>query len=100
MSRDVEVLLYRVAQEAITNVTEHARATTMLVSLLEEDGEIVLDIADDGVGFDPDGVPDSAKVGLATMLERVAMVDGTLDIVGRAGGGTRVTARIPLEAVS
>jgi signal transduction histidine kinase len=92
----VEVACYRIAQEAITNVSRHARARSCSISLSVDEvrNELVLEVTDDGVGMPQRR---SAGVGMSSMRERAEELDGTM-IVERAGpeGGTRVLARLPL----
>ena len=91
---DAETTLYRIAQEALTNVARHSRATRVDV-LLERQGDIVLlTVEDNGVGFEPDDA--GAKpggFGLLGMHERAALVGATLQIESTAGGGTTVLLR-------
>jgi signal transduction histidine kinase len=88
----VEVAVYRITQEALTNVARHARATTCLVRLAVNDN-VTLEIVDDGVGM-PSGR--SAGVGLSSMHERAEELDGTCTVEALPEGGTRVLARLPL----
>ncbi|HEX2742721.1 MAG TPA: sensor histidine kinase [Rubrobacter sp.] len=92
----VEVACYRIGQEAITNVSRHARASTcsIRISVEENRSELVLEVADDGVGM-----PESrrAGVGMSSMRERAEELGGTLRIESPAKeGGTRVLAWLPL----
>ncbi len=93
----VENALFRIAQEALTNVAKHAQATRATVTL-QEDGETVrLVIADDGVGFDPArlAAPDGSRGwGLAIMRERAEAVGGRCRIESRPGQGTRVIVEV------
>jgi two-component system sensor histidine kinase UhpB len=89
----VELALFRVAQEALTNVARHAQATTVTIRLECAPGAIVLTIADDGCGFDP--TVTQGGLGLRGMRERLALVGGTLTISGAPGAGSCVTARVP-----
>jgi signal transduction histidine kinase len=88
----VEVAVYRIAQEALTNVARHARATTC-VARLAIDHEVTLEIVDDGVGI-PAGR--NAGVGLSSMRERASELGGTCLIQSVPEGGTRVIVRLPL----
>ena len=88
----VEVAVYRITQEALTNVVRHARATTCVVRLSISD-EVTLEIVDDGVGM-PSGR--SAGVGLSSMNERAEELGGSCTVEISPGGGTRVLARLPL----
>ena len=88
----VEVAVYRITQEAITNVARHARATTCVVRLAVNDN-VTLEIVDDGIGI-PSGR--SAGVGLSSMHERAEELGGGCTVELSPGGGTRVFARLPL----
>jgi two-component system sensor histidine kinase UhpB len=97
LPRQVELVLYRVAQEALTNITRHARATRVEVTLNCSTEQLELFIADDGVGFDPEAVRRSRarSLGLMGMAERLALIGGTLEIDSAPGKGTRIRARVP-----
>lgn len=92
-SEEVEVVLYRVVQEALTNVARHAGAQQVEVSLRREDDRIVLAIHDDGVGASPRPAP---HLGLLGIRERVAGVSGSLEIFTEPGKGFRLQAAIPV----
>jgi two-component system sensor histidine kinase UhpB len=99
LSPDVELVLYRIAQESLTNVVRHARASTATLSLdLGHDdalGDVLrMVVTDDGVG-----VADSSEgAGLLGMRERALLVGGTLEIGSPATGGTAVALSIPVHA--
>lgn len=95
LSPELETVLYRVAQEALTNVVRHARADRVSVLLKEHEGQLQLVIEDDGVGFDP-ARAGSASNGLIGMRERVELVGGELLVESTPGTGTTVYARVPL----
>jgi len=88
---DIETTVYRIAQEALTNVAKHAGATRARLALRISNGTVELDVADDGAGFDPDAP--SAGFGVMGMRERVELAGGTLAIE-RSGGWTHVRARL------
>ena len=88
----VEVAVYRIAQEALTNVVRHARAKCCVVRLAVDE-DVTLDIFDDGVGI-PAGR--SAGVGLSSMRERARELGGTCVIEPAPEGGTRVSVCLPL----
>ncbi len=96
LPRDVEICLYRVAQEALRNVDRHARARSARVRLERVDGGVQLSVHDDGVGFDPRRPPARPSVGHASMRERVHLVGGEIDIESEPGRGTTVLAYVPL----
>jgi signal transduction histidine kinase len=90
---EVESTVYRLVQEALTNVIKHAGATRVAVRVSDRDGVITLMVSDDGNGFDP--AQDSSGFGLLGMRERLALVDGQLDVDSSPGAGTVVRASIP-----
>ncbi len=91
----VEEALYRIAQEALNNVLKHAQAAHVAVRLVERPDMVVLEITDDGVGFDPKSAAHQGGLGLRNMTERVARLDGKLAIVSALAKGTRITAEVP-----
>jgi len=97
LPRQVELVLYRVAQEALTNIARHARAIRVEVTLNCSTEHLELFIADDGVGFDPEAVRRSRarSLGLIGIAERLALIGGTLEIDSAPGKGTRIRARVP-----
>ena len=95
-----EEALYRVFQEALYNVTKHARATWVRILLAYENGEVVLQVTDDGVGFDPERSPLAKHPpgsGRGMMAERVMRIGGMLRTYSQPGSGTSVEARVPGE---
>jgi signal transduction histidine kinase len=92
--------LLRIAQEALTNVEKHARATEAHVYTTARDGEVRLTVEDNGAGFDPDELkgsssPHSGGFGLLSLHERARLAGGTIEITSAPGKGTRVVASIP-----
>jgi two-component system sensor histidine kinase UhpB len=98
LPREVELALYRVAQEALTNVRRHAGAEHAWVRLRQAGSRVVLEIEDNGRGFDParDGSRTSG-LGLPGMRERMALVGGRLEVRSEPGRGTVVTARAIID---
>lgn len=88
----VENALYRIVQEALTNVVKHADATRVEVTIVESDLAIEVTVRDDGDGFDPDATTDG--FGLLGMRERMQLVDGSLTIESASGAGTTLHASI------
>jgi signal transduction histidine kinase len=99
----VELALYRIAQESLANVQKHAHAGCVHVRLRFLPDAVRLDVSDDGCGFDAASgaeVPASRiGLGLPGMRERASIVGGSVDVSSQPGGGTRVSARIPLVPV-
>jgi len=92
-------VLYRVTQEALTNIGKHAQASEAKVSILLPSGSVVLEIADDGKAFSVDevfGAKRFRRLGIIGMRERVEMVGGTFAIESVVGTGTQIHVRIPL----
>ncbi|MGD8750967.1 MAG: sensor histidine kinase [Anaerolineales bacterium] len=92
----VEVNLYRIAQEALNNVLKHARASQVSVSLSMKGGKVFLEIADDGVGFDPAALPSGVRMGLESMRERAAQIKGQVEVLSVPHGGTQVKVEVPV----
>jgi PAS domain S-box-containing protein len=86
---DVQIALYRIAQEALNNITKHARATQARLSLHCEPALVRLRIDDDGIGFDPD-IAQTHQLGLQIMRERAQAIGAELEVESRPGHGTRI----------
>jgi signal transduction histidine kinase len=92
-------LLYRAAQEALRNVVTHANATSVHVRAHSEDSRVLLEVTDDGLGFDVDNASKKAQeghLGLRGLADRVADAGGTLDVHSTPGQGTQVRVEVPL----
>jgi PAS domain S-box-containing protein len=89
--------IYRIAQEALHNVAKHAEARNVIVRIAQEEGALVLEVADDGAGFDP-SVARPGHVGQRSMRERAANAGGVLSVDSAPGCGTRLRAVIPTHA--
>jgi signal transduction histidine kinase len=98
------VALLRVAQGAVANVTTHAAAARVGVTLTFQPDAVSLDIVDDGRGFDPDDTTPSPTAGtgfgLRAMRSRLAEVGGTLVVESNPGNGTAISATIPIEGAT
>jgi signal transduction histidine kinase len=92
----VETALYRIVQEAVTNVAKHAGAEHLSITLMRKNGSVVAIVEDDGKGFDPERAR-SDGLGLVGMRERLALVGGTLRIEAAAGAGTTIAAEVALQ---
>jgi signal transduction histidine kinase len=84
---------FRIFQECLTNVIRHAEAKTVRVALIEDQGDLVLSVADDGKGFRESEVPEA--LGFLGMKERAQVCGGSLEIVSSPGAGTTITLRVP-----
>lgn len=98
---EVAIGVFRIVQEALTNVAKHAKATHARVTVRQENGNLVVTVEDNGVGFKVKDIlhhPDENKrLGLLGMMERAYMLPGTLTIDSKPGKGTKVQVRFPLE---
>lgn len=96
---EVETALFRCVQESLTNVVRHARAKRVDIIFKHEPGKLVLQIKDDGVGFDPEArFAKEERIGLAGMQERVELINGTMKIVSRPGEGTLIKIKVQLAS--
>lgn len=97
----IETECFRVAQEALTNVVRHAKATAVSVELTRQDGQLHLSVRDDGVGFDVSGqrtqAVSGASLGLLSMEERASLAGGGLELTSVPGQGTEVHAWFPIR---
>ncbi len=91
---DHETVVYRVVQEALTNVCRHAQATRVAVDVRNRHDQLQASVTDDGIGFALDAVR-SGSLGLAGMHERAELVGGNLEIDSASGAGTRVVLKVP-----
>jgi len=91
---DTETALYRIVQESLTNIVKHARAQRVSISLTRRERFVNAVIEDDGIGFDPKQAREDA-FGLSGMRERVALLDGTLQVESRPNGGTTIAVEVP-----
>jgi two-component system, NarL family, sensor histidine kinase UhpB len=98
-SDEVNLALFRIAQEALTNVARHSHATRVEIRARFDGSDVILEVRDDGEGIQPDALGADASLGLIGMRERAAIVGGSLAIEGYVGRGTIVCARIPVARV-
>ncbi len=110
MSEHLETAVYRTAQEALQNVAKHANAQNVTVRLAAPGGRVVLEVSDDGAGFDPAAAAHGGQLGgsagpgapsgfgLAGMRERAELLGGKLDLVSAPGRGTTVRLTLPVPA--
>jgi len=98
LDKDVALALFRIMQEALTNVVRHAQATHVAVGLHADAGALELEIRDDGRGFAPGAVDGPGAIGLLGMRERAGVFGGTVDFSGGPGQGAAVRVRLPAGA--
>jgi signal transduction histidine kinase len=100
IGKDAAICLFRVAQEALNSVARNARAREASVTLQQVNGGVLLAVRDAGVGFDGSTPRKGRHLGLASMRERVRLVNGTPDIESAPGRGTAVIAWVPEAGAS
>ena len=100
LQRDVELALYRIAQEALNNVVRHAKAGSAQLNINFSGHEIKLEVSDDGIGFimpkSPTDFAPGGHFGLLGMRERSELIGGRLEVQSEAGMGTRISVRLPV----
>ncbi len=94
----VEAELYHIAQEALSNALRHAQASSVEVRLHTESDHLIMEVADNGCGFDPDAVVDLGGMGLSNMRERAESLGGTFSILSGLGRGTTVRVEVSLAS--
>jgi hypothetical protein len=92
--------VFRIIQEALTNVARHARAKSIIVVTACKNGEFTIDVRDDGTGLPEDKISDYRSIGLMNMKERARLIGGRLELSGSPGEGTSVRLAIPLDHCS
>ncbi|MDO9176389.1 MAG: sensor histidine kinase, partial [Actinomycetota bacterium] len=96
MTPEIATAVYRVVQEALTNVVRHARATNASVAVTAAAGRLRTLVEDDGVGFDPTEL-NNGHLGVKGMKERAELVGGTVRVVSAPGSGTTIVLEVPIE---
>jgi signal transduction histidine kinase len=96
LSNQTEMVLYYIAMEALNNVLKHAAAKAVLLTLKQGRSNVILEIQDDGCGFDPKKV-ERGGLGLVNMQERTAQIHGKIQIRPRPEGGTKVVITVPRD---
>ena len=96
LSPEAETALYRIVQEALTNVVKHADAHRVSIALVHKEASAVVVVEDDGKGFEPEAVRPGA-LGFVGMRERVELVGGRLTVESSPGAGTTLVAEVRLD---
>lgn len=97
LNEDQTVAIFRIVQESLTNVTRHAKASRVEITLSRNAGDLIVEVRDDGQGFDPADAAKKKSFGLLGMRERAAVLGGGIDITSFYGQGTVVNVRIPIK---
>jgi signal transduction histidine kinase len=88
--------LYRIIQETIQNTLKHARASNLIIQMSLEDRTLILEVEDDGIGFDPRQLKDRSGIGLKNIESRIKYLNGKLTVESKAGGPTNFTIEMPI----
>ena len=97
ISLEQSVALFRILHEALTNVAKHAKAKVVKVQLSNKTNKLIMEIIDNGVGFDENNKGRQDSYGLIGMKERVFLLEGSLDISSKVGKGTSVRVEMPYQ---
>jgi signal transduction histidine kinase len=97
LAKGAAIAVYRAIQESLTNIARHSGAKSAWVLLAQENGEVLVEIEDDGRGIAPEDLAKASSLGLKGMRERVAYYGGALEIGRAPRGGTRLRLRMPLR---
>jgi signal transduction histidine kinase len=93
---DGNTALFRILQETLTNVHRHANATHVRINLSQKDGQVILEVRDNGKGIEAKDISKSGSFGILGMKERVILLKGDMDITGNPGKGTTVRVNVPV----
>ena len=101
LSQDAQIIIYRIFQEALTNIGRHAQAKNVSLMIQKHNGGVSFSVEDDGIGFDvlrtATANPSEKGLGLTVMAERAQMLGGSLELWSEEGKGTRISFWIPLK---
>jgi PAS domain S-box-containing protein len=100
LNREQSTVVFRILQEAMTNILRHAQASRVRVLIEEEDGGIVLEVQDNGRGITESEKLGAHSLGLLGMRERANSIGGSIDISGTSGGGTKLVLHVPVNGKS
>ncbi len=92
--------MVRIVQEVFSNIRKHAHASHAWINVKEWENDVILEVGDDGQGFQPDDVPGLAQYGLRGMRERAELIGADFQIASRPGEGTIVYLRLPAHSPS
>ena len=98
IKNEISTALFRILQEALTNVVQHSEANTVHVDLTVDESRVSLTVNDNGKGITDDEINSPTSLGLLGMRERVEFLQGSFSIAGQAGRGTTIRASIPVKS--
>ena len=96
LSNDLEITIFRIIQELVTNIIKHAQATEAIISLTQHDGELNIMVEDNGIGFKAGKLTDKNGMGLGSIERRVEHLEGAMAVDSSPGNGTSIIIDIPL----
>lgn len=96
LSSEIQVQLIRIIQESLSNIRKHAHAAHVWISINEWNGDLVLEIRDDGMGFSPEDIPTFSQYGLRGMRERAELIGADFQITSQLGSGTTISVHVPI----
>jgi PAS domain S-box-containing protein len=96
LANHLETGIYRIVQEALTNIARHAKASMVTISTEQKDQTLSVKIVDNGIGIEPSRIQSPLSTGISGMRERAEILSGTMEIRGKSGKGTEVTVKVPL----
>jgi two-component system NarL family sensor kinase len=97
LPEDIEITIYRLVQEALTNIERHAGVCNVELIIRQSRGQVTLIVEDDGQGFEPTKEYEGEGIGLRNMQERIELLEGDFSIQSKMGEGTRLRAILPSE---
>ncbi len=97
LGEDQKLALYRIIQESLNNIAKHAHATSGIVNIHSDPARVIVDIIDDGLGFDPEKQGKNTGLGIIGMGERVKLAHGELRVISSPGKGTCINVILPLS---
>jgi two-component system nitrate/nitrite sensor histidine kinase NarX len=95
---EVQAQLVRIVQEVFSNIRKHSGAKSAWLSIKEWEGDLILEVGDDGQGFQPEDIPGLSKYGLRGMRERAELIGADFQVVSRPGSGTVIHLRLPARS--
>ncbi len=96
-NKDYDISIFRIFQEALNNIAKHAGASRVAVSVMDEGEQLMVEIFDDGCGFDMNSRQNKDSFGIISMSERVLVMDGEIEVLSSPGSGTLVKLSIPIR---
>jgi signal transduction histidine kinase len=97
LSPETRLLIFRIVQEALQNVVKHAKATKVHIDLHYTAGQLEVSVSDDGMGFSPSVLQNNATLGMTSMNQRAAMLNGELQITSARNKGATITLKLPIN---